>query len=397
VGVFSDVTAQKQAEEKLRNVDRRKDEFLAMLAHELRNPLAPITMAASILSRPGVSQKTLREMSAMVVRQAGHMTSLIDDLLDVSRFNKGLVMLGREAVDLKDVVASAVEQVRWLIEKQNHDFSMQVTGETLRVEGDRIRLVQVFANILINAAKYTPEGGKILLDVGITQSIAGSQAKVVVRDNGVGMSESLLPHIFDIFTQGERTPDRSQGGLGLGLSLVKNLVGLLGGTVTARSDGAGRGSEFTVVLPLLANESVPVAPLTTPSPLVAGSVHNKHIMVVDDNVDAATTVAMLLEMEGHTVSVAHSAEQALAIACSAALNPPQAFLLDIGLPGMDGYELAQQLRALSVTASATLIALTGYGQPQDRERSRAAGFNHHLEKPVDPDRLLALLNWPSEP
>ena len=393
VGVVSDATAQKQAEEKLRDVDRRKDEFLAMLAHELRNPLAPITMAAGILSRPGINQKILREMSTMVLRQASHMTSLIDDLLDVSRINNGLVTLEREAVDLKDVVASAVEQVRSLIETQNHDFSMQVTGETLRVEGDRVRLVQVFANILINAAKYTPTGGKILLDVGITQGIVGSQAKVVVRDNGVGMSESLLPHIFDIFTQGERTPDRHQGGLGLGLSLVKNLVGLSGGTVTAHSEGPGMGSEFTVVLPLLVDQSVLAAQPTSPQQ-VAGNAQIMHVMVVDDNVDAATTVAMLLEMDGHTASVVHSAEQALAIASSGALSPPQAFLLDIGLPGMDGYELARQLRALSVTASATLIALTGYGQPQDREKSKVAGFDHHLEKPVDPDRLLALLNRP---
>jgi PAS domain S-box-containing protein len=395
VGVVSDVTAQKQAEDKLRDVDRRKDEFLAMLAHELRNPLAPITMAAGILSRPGVNQKTLQEMSAMVVRQASHMTSLIDDLLDVSRINNGLVALEREAVDLKEIVASAVEQVRSFMERQRHDFSMQVTDEALRVEGDRVRLVQVFANILINAAKYTPEGGEIFLDLGVSRSNGDSQAIVLVRDNGVGMSESLLPHVFDIFTQGERTPDRSQGGLGLGLSLVKNLVGLLGGTVTARSEGAGKGSEFTVILPLLANDSRPDDPLAAPLLMVEGAVKIKHIMVVDDNVDAATTVAMLLEMDGHTVSVAHSAEQALTITCSAALYPPQAFLLDIGLPGMDGYELARQLRALSATANATLIALTGYGQPQDRERSRAAGFNHHLEKPVDPDKLLALLSGSS--
>ena len=394
VGVFSDTTAQKQAEEKLRDVDRRKDEFLAMLAHELRNPLAPITTAADILSRPSVNEKTLREMSAMVVRQANHMTRLIDDLLDVSRINNGLVTLAREAVDLKDVVASAVEQVSSLIEKQNHDFSMQISGEALRVEGDRVRLVQVFANILTNAARYTPADGKILLNLGIVRSTTGSQAKVVVRDNGMGMNESLLPHIFELFTQGERSPDRYQGGLGLGLSLVKNLVELMGGTVTARSDGFGMGSEFTVVLPLLVEDSVAAAPRKA-LPQVSDNVQIKHIMVVDDNVDAATSLAMLLEMDGHKVSVAHSAEQALAIACFAASSPPQAFLLDIGLPVMDGYELARQLRALPVTASATLIALTGYGQPQDREKSKAVGFDLHLEKPVDPARLLALLNGPS--
>ena len=385
VGVVSDVTARKQAEEKLHDVDRRKDEFLAMLAHELRNPLAPITMAAGILSRPGVNQTILREMSAIVVRQADHMTSLIDDLLDVSRINKGLVTLGREALDLKDVVASAVEQVRPLMEKHNHDFSMQVTGEALRVEGDRVRLVQVFSNILTNAAKYTPAGGKIALEV----AVAYRQARVVVRDNGVGMSESLLPHIFDIFTQAERTPDRTQGGLGLGLALVKNLIDLLGGSVTARSDGPGRGSEFTVLLPLL-DQAAQRAP-ASPPPSVVSRVQAMHIMVVDDNVDAATTVAMLLELDGHTVSMAHTAEDALAHLAAGSLPQPQAFLLDIGLPGMDGFELARRLRAAPATSGATLIALTGYGQPQDREKSKAAGFDHHIEKPVDPDRLLALL------
>ncbi len=382
VGVFSDATAQTQAEEKLREVDRRKDEFLAMLAHELRNPLAPITMAAGILSRPGISQKTRDEMSAIVVRQAGHMTRMIDDLLDVSRINKGLATLDREALDLNEILASAVEQVRALMEKQMHEFSMQLADEALYVEGDRVRLVQVFANILTNAAKYTPAAGKNHVEL----AIAGTHARVIVRDNGVGMSKSLLPNIFDIFTQAERTPDRTQGGLGLGLSLVKNLLGLMGGTVTAGSDGLGMGSEFSVLLPRLILKS------GQPLPYVAGKVQVMHIMVVDDNVDAATTLAMLLEMDDHTVSVAHSAEQALASALSGSPNPPQAFLLDIGLPGMDGYELARRLRAAPETTAATLIALTGYGQPQDRERSLAAGFSHHLEKPVDPLRLLALLN-----
>jgi CheY-like chemotaxis protein len=284
------------------------------------------------------------------------------------------------------VLASAVEQVRSLMEKQNHDFSMQVTGEALRVQGDRVRLVQVFANLLTNAAKYTPEGGKIALELAVVDG----QARVTVRETGVGMSESLLPHIFDIFTQAERTPDRTQGGLGLGLSLVKNLVGLLGGSVTARSDGPGRGSEFSVLLPLLDEAAQAVQPL--PPADVVGHVRAMHIMVVDDNVDAATTVAMLLEMDGHTVSVAHSAEHALTSLLAAPLHPPQVFVLDIGLPGIDGYELARRLRALTSATGATLIALTGYGQPQDRERSKAAGFDHHLEKPVDPVRLLALIN-----
>ena len=386
VGVFSDATERKQTEEKLLEGDRRKDKFLAMLAHELRNPLAPITMAAGILSRPGIDQKTLHEMSAIVVRQAEHMTNLIDDLLDVSPVNKGLITLDRESLDLKKVLASAVEQVRSLMEKQSHDFSMQITGDALHVQGDRVRLVQVFANLLTKPSKYTPAGGKIWLELAVFDG----QAQVVVRDNGVGMSESLLPNIFDIFTQAERTPDRTQGGLGLGLALVKNLVGLLGGSVTARSDGPGRGSELTVLLPLL--DKAAQFARSLPPPGAVARVQVMNIMVVDDNVDAATTVAMLLEIDGHTVSVAHSAENALTSALEGLSSPPQPFLLDIGLPGIDGFELARRLRAAPETAGAILIALTGYGQRQDREKSKAAGFDHHLEKPVDPARLLALLN-----
>lgn len=270
-------------------------------------------------------------MIAIVVRQAEHMTRLIDDLLDVSRINKGLVTLDCEALDLRDVLANAVEQVRSLMEKQSHDFSMQVTGKALRVEGDRVRLVQVFADLLTNAAKYTLAGGKISLDLSIT----GSHARVGVRDNGVGLH---------------------------------------GGTVTARSDGPGLGSEFVVCIPLLVDQPVTAAP-PLPPPCAASNLHVLHIMVVDDN-----------------ISVAYSAEQALTIAMARSLSPPQAFLLDNGQPGMDGYELARRLRSLPAKSGATLIALTGYGQQQDREKSSAAGFDYHLEKPVDTIELLALLN-----
>ena len=348
-GVLRDVTAQKQAEEKLRAVDRRKDEFLAMLAHELRNPLASIFMAAGILGRPGIDQTKLRKMTAVVARQARHMTHLIDDLLDVSRINTGLIALERDVLDLKEVLGSAIEQARALIEKQNHAFSVQVTNEALLVAGDRVRLVQVFANILTNAAKYSLPGGKIQ----VTLAIAGCHAQVIVRDNGIGMSKALLPHIFDIFTQAERTPDRIQGGLGLGLALVKNLVGLMDGSVTAKSEGPAKGSEFTVLLPLLVDEPVK---RVKPLPYLARNVQIQHVMVVDDNVDAASTVSIMLEMEGYTVSVAHSAEQALA----SSLSPPQVFLLDIGLPGMSGYELARRLRAAPETTGATLIAYSGH-------------------------------------
>ena len=292
-----------------------------------------------------------------------------------------------EALNLKDVVASAVEQVRALMEKQRHDFSVSVSGEEIRVEGDRIRLVQILTNILNYAAKYTPTGGKIVLALTATEK----HAQATVIDNGVGMSQELLPHIFDIFTQAERNADRVQGGLGLGLSLVKNLLALHGGTVVAKSAGAGMGSEFTVCLPLLKDPAQP-GRVTAPPSVAVSSLPSMRILVVDDNVDAAKTLAMFLELDGHTVTVAYTAEDALAHLRAATLPPPQTFLLDIGLPGMDGYDLARLLRALPGAETATLVALTGYGQPQDRERSLAAGFNHHLEKPVDPESLLALLN-----
>ena len=390
VGVFIDITERRLTEEKLRDVDRRKDEWLAMLAHELRNPIAPITTAAHILSRPDIAESTRMEMSEIVVRQAEHMTSLIEDLLDVSRINKGLVAVRHEVVDLKSILAEAVEQAASLMEKQQHHFSMQLVDGVVLVEGDRVRLIQVFANILGNAARYTPAHGNIVLEL----MTAGEQAKVIVRDNGVGIRQSLLPHIFDIFTQAERSADRLEGGLGLGLSLVKNLVGLHAGTVAVRSDGIGLGSEFTISLPLLKEAAQPKIESTF-APDAALPTEALHIMVVDDNLDAAKTLATLLEMDGHTVTVASSGESALALALASSNasspKPPQVFVLDIGLPGIDGCELASRLRAAPATANAMLIALTGYGQPRDRERSLAAGFNHHLKKPVDPFELLNLL------
>ena len=380
---------QRQAEEKLREADRRKDEFLAMLSHELRNPLAPISMAAHLLSRSRSDAAAVPAMSEIIVRQADHMSSLIEDLLDISRINNGLITLDLEPLDIKEIVVHAVEQVHALMEKRQHHFSMHIAAQAMRVAGDRVRLVQIFSNLLNNAAKYTPEGGELVLEVVATTD---QQVRLTVRDNGVGISPRLLPHIFDIFTQAERSSDRLQGGLGLGLSLVKNLAELHGGRVTAMSSGAGTGSEFTVYLPLLPESSrAPDAPLRTPCAWV--SQRSLLIMVVDDNIDAAKTVAMLLEMEGHTVSIEHSAEAALQSALAA---PPQGFLLDIGLPGMDGYELARQLRATASCANALMIALTGYGQPQDREKSRQAGFDHHFDKPIDPAKLLALLARPGD-
>jgi CheY-like chemotaxis protein len=311
------------------------------------------------------------------------MTELVDDLLDVSRVTSGLVKLEQEALDLHDVAAGAVEQVRSLIDARGHRLRLNAPDEPLTVLGDRTRLIQVLANLLNNSSKYTPDGG----DISLTMASENRMVRISVRDNGIGIDPKLLPNIFDLFTQAERSPDRSQGGLGLGLALVRSLVDLHGGHVGARSDGPGTGSEFTVCLPRLDHISSIDAPRhqgAQPS-----LTHNgMRVLVVDDNVDAAESLALLLQVEGHQVSVGHSARDALRLAQTEA---PQVFLLDIGLPDMDGYELARRLRATEGSANAILIALTGYGQEQDQQRSKDAGFNHHLVKPAGALEVSTLL------
>ena len=379
-GIFvegSDVTARKLVEDELRAANRQKDQFLAMLAHELRNPLAPIMTAAQLLKLGRLDAKSAANASEIIVRQAEHMTDLVNDLLDVSRVTRGLVTLEKEELDLNAIVAAAVEQVRPLIDARRHALTLQLSGQPARVIGDRTRLVQVISNILNNAAKYTAPGGRIVLSVAAD----ADRVTVAVRDNGVGISPEVLPYIFDLFTQAERTPDRSQGGLGIGLALVKSLIALHGGTVHARSDGLGQGSEFSICLP-----GVVRPPAAAPDPAAAGSADtvpdngNLRVLVVDDNADAAQMLAALLEVQGHAVSVEYDARGALARARS---EHPDVLLLDIGLPDMDGYELARRLRAQPENAGATLVALTGYGQKQDRQEARQAGFDHYLVKPAD--------------
>jgi PAS domain S-box-containing protein len=384
-GISIDITERKKAEEALRSADRRKDEFLAMLAHELRNPLAPISTAAALLKLTQASEPRIARTSEIISRQVEHMTSLIDDLLDVSRVTRGLVTLEKDIVLLDQVVASTIEQVRPLVEARRHHLDVDIAPGIPPLLGDRIRLVQVCTNLLNNAAKYTPPGGELLLRA----KVEDGALKLLVRDNGIGISPDLLPQVFDLFTQGERSPDRAQGGLGLGLALVKSLVELHGGSVGAQSEGIGRGSTFTVSLPLpaLRDDLAFLHGATLPGEPVAPGARLQ-LMLVDDNVDAANTLAMLLEMQGYHVSVAYRAEDALA---RVERDAPNIFLLDIGLPDMDGYELARRLRALPATRQAVLIALTGYGQAQDRERSERAGFDHHLVKPVEIERLSALL------
>jgi PAS domain S-box-containing protein len=382
-GVALDVTERRRAEEELRTADRRKDEFLAMLAHELRNPLAPISTAAELLNMLHIDEPRVRQTSEIIARQVGHMTGLIDDLLDVSRVTRGIITLEKESLDVNGIVAGAVEQVRSLIETRGHRLTVQAPPEPVRVRGDQTRLIQVMSNLLNNAAKYTPNGGEIRLEIEAT----AHEVLLRVSDTGVGITADLLPHVFELFSQAERSPDRSQGGLGLGLALVKSLIELHQGSVSAHSDGVGKGSEFVVRLPRLVELPILQGHDNRDSS-IPRSATALRLMVVDDNVDAAQSLAMLFEAWGHQVSVEHEGRGALE---RARTEVPQVILLDIGLPDMDGYALARQLRAMPQTAHAVLIALTGYGQQEDRNRSRHAGIDHHLVKPTNPLELANLL------
>ena len=366
----------------LREADQRKDEFLAMLAHELRNPLAPIVSAATMLSNFNLDPAMVQRASEIVARQAGHMTSLIDDLLDVSRVTRGKVELELRELDFKDVIADATEQVRPLIEKHRHRLVLDLPPARAIVVGDRKRLVQVMTNLLSNAAKYTLEGGRI--EVQLTTQ--GEALAVEIRDDGIGMSPELIASAFDLFAQGARGLDRSQGGLGIGLALVRSLLKLHGGTVEASSDGAGRGSTFRVGLPLSTRNQVERRARDRNAE--QGAMPPLRIGVVDDNEDAAVTLSLLLETLGHTVVVSHSAREALT---ALPAFGPDVCLLDIGLPEMNGYELAGALRKKPGTEGAILIAVTGYAQEKDRAQALAAGFHDLFAKPVDLDVLGAAL------
>lgn len=383
MGTCTDIHDQKLAEDGLKKQSERKDEFLAMLAHELRNPLAPISTSAHLLKLSGGDQARVGQLSEVISRQVDHMTNLVDDLLDVSRVTRGLVDLTMEPVDMKVVLNHAIEQVRPLIESRRHELQLRIASAAAHAQGDRTRLVQVLANLLNNAAKYTPRGGLI----SVALRVEDDTIEVEVSDTGSGIAPTLLPYVFDLFSQGERSPDRAQGGLGLGLSLVKQLTALHGGEITAISEGAGRGSKFKLTLPLATFQQAQATP-EEQSVAEGKEVRARNVMIVDDNADAGQALAALLEFEGHVVSVFGDAKNALS---AASTQQTDVFILDIGLPGMDGYELARRLRAKPTTASALMIALTGYGQAHDRVLSSAAGFDHHLVKPVDIGLLLALL------
>jgi PAS domain S-box-containing protein len=381
LGVATDITERRCVEEKLHLADRRKDQFLAMLAHELRNPLAPIRNAVQLLKKQEAADSKLALSCNIIDRQVTHMARLLDDLLDVARIMQGKIRLKPERFELTDIVNNAVETNRPLIESREQKLIIAPAMTPCWLEGDRVRLAQALANLLNNAAKYTHKGGKITLSVAKEDS----DVIIEVRDTGIGIAPDILPYIFDLFTQADQSLAHSQGGLGIGLTLVRQLVEIHGGTITAASGGIGQGSSFTVRLPTISSTAV-----TAESPHIqsASAIPKFRILVVDDYADAAESLTMLLEMEGHDVETADCGMKAIELAQS---FRPQIVLLDIGLPDLDGYEVAKRLRALPETHDAILIALTGYGQSDDRERSQSAGFNHHLLKPLNFSELSALL------
>jgi PAS domain S-box-containing protein len=374
IGTLVDVHERERALFELREADRRKDEFLAMLSHELRNPLAPILNAVEVLDRAGHGQEELAaRFRAIIARQVQHMKRLLDDLLDVSRVSQGKIQLRKERLELGALLLQAVEVSRPMIVEKRQELSVTLAPGPLPLEADPTRLVQVFGNLVNNAAKYTDSGGHIALTV----AAENGEAVVRVRDDGMGMSPELLAQAFDLFVQETRSLDRAQGGLGIGVTMARTLVKMHGGSVRAFSDGPGRGSEFVVRLPLALQAEGP--PAGGAAPTIKAPSRALRVLLVDDNVDAANAVGHLLELLGHEVTVAYDGPGALAAAAAVA---PELVLLDLGLPGMDGYAVAVRLRDAG-HERATLVALTGYGQDEHMRRSREAGFDHHLVKPLD--------------
>jgi len=376
LGVTHDVTDRRRAEEALKNADRRKDEFLATLSHELRNPLAPLRTGLQVLNR-SQDAAAAADTRKMMDRQLSHMVRLVDDLLDVSRITSDKLTLRKEWVLLQAIAETAVEASRQLIEASGHVLKLSLPDEPVWLAADPIRLAQVFGNLLTNAAKYTPEGGCIEL-AAVRE---GGEVIVRVTDTGIGIPPEMLAQVFEMFTQVNRTLDRAQGGLGIGLALVKRLVKLHGGTITASSPGLGEGSTFTVRLPLVDRHAGGTDPRTTPE---AASAHAKvsgcRVLVVDDNVDGAEILARVLRISGHEIRTAHSGPEALD---AARPFKPEVVFLDIGLPGMNGYEVAKRLRTEPSTSGAVLVALTGWGTEDTKRQSREAGFDFHLTKPAE--------------
>jgi signal transduction histidine kinase len=368
--------------------DRRKNEFLAMLAHELRNPLAPMRSAVEIVQRLDLKDETLEWASDVITRQLEQLVRLVDDLLDISRISGGKIQLRKEPFDVSLAVTRAVETSRPLIDARKHEINVTLPAEPLWVNADLVRLAQVLSNLLNNAAKYTSEGGRIDLEV----ARIANQAVFRVRDNGIGIPPEKLSSIFDLFTQVDHSVDRSHGGLGIGLNLVRRLVEKHEGHVTASSEGANRGSEFVIRMPAI-NQGVSVNGKKQAVVTETIDRQRRRILVVDDYPLAAEALMKMLQLAGHDVRIAQDGPSAMEeVRC----RRPEIVLLDIGLPGMDGYEVAQSIRRLPGMDELVLIALSGYAQDEDRRRSREAGFNYHLTKPVDPDALGQLISAPGK-
>jgi CheY-like chemotaxis protein/two-component sensor histidine kinase len=348
-----------------------------MLAHELRNPLAPIRNAVSVMQLTRVQDATTTWARDVIDRQVTHMTRLVDDLLDISRITSGKITLRCHPVDVNEVVLRAVEVARPLIDSRHHELAVRTHDKPVIIEGDTTRLAQVVVNLLNNAAKYTPERGKISVRVAPDEH----GVHIAIRDNGLGISPTLLPKVFDLFAQGERSLARSEGGLGLGLTLARRIVEMHHGTITARSEGPNQGSEFVVHLPPAGRVSARETKGGSSTSTVTGVCR---VLVVDDNDDSAQTMAMMLELGGIKAKIAHDGAAALRVADE---FRPHVVLLDIGLPEMDGFEVARRMRQTPELSSAILVAMTGYGQEEDRRRTADAGFAHHLVKPVDPEAL----------
>jgi two-component system CheB/CheR fusion protein len=388
LGVVGDITGQKRALAALEDADRRKDEFLATLAHELRNPLAPLRNSLAIVQRSADDPATFEKASGVMERQLSHLVRLIDDLLDVSRISLDKLTLRIEVADLAAVVEHAVEASRPAAERAGHVLEVHLPERPVKLHGDRARLSQVFSNLIGNACKFTPDGGRVVIDA----RIAGEHAVVSVRDNGIGIAADRIGGVFEMFSQIDNSLERAHGGLGIGLTLVRRLVEMHGGRVVASSAGLGRGSEFVVTLPLageLRDVALPVVALpVVAAPPVAAPASGLQILVVDDNGDSADSLALLLSLAGHETHVARDGPQALARA--EALRP-DAILLDLGLPGLSGYEVCRRLRAEPWARTTPIVAITGWGQDDDRQRSKEAGFDGHLVKPIVLDELSALL------
>jgi signal transduction histidine kinase/ActR/RegA family two-component response regulator len=369
------------ANAQLLSAARQKDEFLAMLAHELRNPLAPIRNAVETirLSNEALPARVLWARD-IIERQSRQLANLLEDLLDVSRITTGKITLKRGTIELGSVLNAAIDVAKLSIDSRHHELVVDLPDSSVYLDADPTRMAQVFGNLLDNAAKYTPDGGRIAIRV----KAGAGKVVISVEDNGTGISPEELAQVFELFSQSTRALDRAQGGLGIGLSVVRSLISMHGGTVEAHSDGLGLGARISVVLPM-----VPAPQGVDHPPAKIGQAQRQrlHILVVDDNVDAASSLSILLEISGHYVRTASDGPRALK-ECSIA--QPDIVLLDIGLPGMDGYEVARRLKDMPVMSEAVLIAVTGYGQADDVMRSKDAGFDHHLVKPIEPESLMAL-------